>query len=172
MTTPLVILAGLAVIGGGINIPILERLKNLEHWLHDVVIFDEAHLTQPTGIKVGLAVVAIAGSLIGVSLGAAVYLRKRQDLAARIEQPIFAKGWYYDSSIAAFMGGPGRKAFDAVAWFDKHVIDGAVNGVATGIGKGADRGRLLQTGYVRNYALAMAFGVVVVAALLLSKAVF
>ena len=26
------------------------------------------------------------------------------------------------------MGGPGRESFEGAAWFDAHVIDGAVNG--------------------------------------------
>ena len=101
-----------------------------------------------------------------------VYLRNRQDLAEQIEQPILAKGWYYDSSITAFMGGPGRKAFDAVAWFDRTVVDGAVNGVGTLVREGAGRGRVVQSGYVRTYALGLAVGAVVIAALLLSKAVY
>jgi NADH-quinone oxidoreductase subunit L len=172
MTVPLLVLAPLALVGGFLNSPFTDDTKFLEHWLEPVVEFGEAHATSSTGVKVTLALLATAAGLLGIAAGAAVYLRKRQDLAARIEQPLLAKGWNYDSSISAFMGGPGRKAFDAVAWFDKHVIDGAVNGIATGVGRSADRGRLVQTGYVRNYALAMALGVVVVAAILLSKAVF
>ncbi len=37
----------------------------------------------------------------------------------------------YDAAVSEFMGGPGRKAFEAIAWFDQTVIDGAVNGVGT-----------------------------------------
>ena len=51
------------------------------------------------------------------------------------------------------------------------MIDGAVNGVATVVREGSAKGRLAQTGYVRNYALGLALGAVVIAALLLSKAV-
>ena len=135
-------------------------------------VYGEHHLSSGPSAKVGLALSATIGALIGIAFAVAVYLKKRRDLAAKIERPLFAKGWYYDSSIAAFMGGPGRKAFDAVAWFDKHVIDGAVNGVAVVVGKGSERGRVIQTGYVRNYAVGMALGAVVVAAILVSKAVF
>ena len=132
----------------------------------------EVHGTQSAGVKWGLAVVATIGGLLGIAGAFAVYIRKRQDLAAKVEQPVLVKGWFYDSAITAFMGGPGRKAFDAVAWFDRTVIDGAVNGVATVVREGSDKGRLVQTGYVRNYALGLAAGAVVVAALLLSKAVY
>ncbi|MEZ5182387.1 MAG: NADH-quinone oxidoreductase subunit L [Acidimicrobiales bacterium] len=172
MLTPLVVLAPLAFVGGWLNSPFWGAGHFLEHWLEPVIEFGEAPMTAGTGAKVSLALIATAAGLLGIAAAGAVYLRKRQDLMAKIEQPILAKGWYYDSSIAAFMGGPGRKAFDAVAWFDKHVIDGAVNGVATVVGKGADRGRLVQTGYVRNYALGLTFGVILLVGLFLTKAVF
>ena len=52
---------------------------------------------------------------------AAVYLKGAGD-RGRIEQPILAKGWGLDAAYASFMGGPGRKAFDAVALFDRVVV--------------------------------------------------
>jgi len=172
MTLPLVVLAFCAAVAGGLNIPIWDATKHLEHWLYPVIQFDEADLSVATGTKVGLALLAIVGAASGLLLAVLVYLKRRLDVAHKVEQPLFAKGWYYDSAIASFMGGPGRKAFDAVARFDKHIVDGAVNAVASGVGQGSAKGRLIQTGYVRNYALAMALGVVVITALLLSKAVF
>jgi NADH-quinone oxidoreductase subunit L len=44
--------------------------------------------------------------------------------------------------------------------FDAGVIDGAVNGIATLIGRAAERLRRYQTGFVMNYALSMLVGVV------------
>ena len=52
---------------------------------------------------------------------------------SRSSREILADGWRYDPAISAFMGGPGRKAFEAIAWFDKNIVDGAVNGAATTI---------------------------------------
>jgi NADH-quinone oxidoreductase subunit L len=172
MTVPLLVLAGLAIFGGSLNIGVDERLKSLEHWLEPVVIYGEAHVSADTAEKVGLAFTATIGALVGIALAVMVYLKRRWDIAAKVEQPLFAKGWYYDSAISSFMGGPGRKAFDAVAWFDKHVIDGAVNGVATVVRVSSDKSRTVQTGYVRNYALGLMIGVIVLTALLLTKAVF
>src|SRR5688572_2846709 len=37
MTLPLVVLAGLAVVAGALNLPFTDDLKVLEHWLHPVV---------------------------------------------------------------------------------------------------------------------------------------
>ena len=59
------------------------------------------------------------------------------------------------------MGGPGRKAFDGVAWVDTNVIDGAVNGVGQLGARHRRAGRARpQTGFVRNYAAAVGVGVV------------
>jgi NADH-quinone oxidoreductase subunit L len=171
MTLPLVVLAVFAVVGGGLNLPLLDATKYLEHWLEPVIHFGEAHPDASTVEKVALAGVATT-SLVGLFAAVVVYLKGRRDLAVRIEQPAMRKGWYYDSSISAFMGGPGRKAFQATTDFDKAVVDGAVNGVGTLVAEGSGRARLLQTGYVRHYALGLTLGVVVVAGLLLSKAVF
>ncbi|UCC63961.1 MAG: NADH-quinone oxidoreductase subunit L, partial [Anaerolineae bacterium] len=50
---------------------------------------------------------------------------------------------------------------DAVEW---QVIDRAVNGVALLLGQGSKGTRRLQTGYIRNYALGVVLGVVVICA--------
>ena len=98
---------------------------------------------------------------IGIALAVLVYVRRMFD-ADKIELDVFAKGWYIDSSIAKFMGGPGRKAFDAITWFDKTIIDGAVNGVAGIISSSSGELSRTQTGRVRNYAIGIASGAIVV----------
>jgi len=47
---------------------------------------------------------------------------------------------------------------------DLGIIDGAVNGLARLIGWCSDQLRQVQTGYVRNYALSVLLGVVVIVA--------
>jgi NADH-quinone oxidoreductase subunit L len=160
MTLPLVVLAALAAIGGALNLPFLHRLLFLEHWLEPVVRVGEVQLSVTTGTKVTLAVLAGVGAVIGILAAAEVYLRGRGD-RSKIEAPVLANGWYIDSAIAAFVAGPGTRFFAAVAWFDEHIIDGAVNGVAVLVRGSGDRIRRLQTGYVRNYALGLAGGAVV-----------
>ncbi|QYG94808.1 NADH-quinone oxidoreductase subunit L [Iamia sp. SCSIO 61187] len=151
MTAPLVVLAGLALVGGAIQLPFTDSTKRLEHWLLPVVEAGEHHLTSSTATKWALAAVAIVAGIAGIVGAAALYLRRRyEDQPAT--PPILLRGWYYDSSISTFMGGPGRKAFDAVAWFDRTVVDGAVNGVATLVRVGGGGLRRTQTGFVRAYA--------------------
>jgi NADH-quinone oxidoreductase subunit L len=127
---------------------------------------NERVIDVATGTKVGLAVIATLAALGGIVLGARVYLQKRM---RPVEPEILAEGWYFDSSISAFMGGPGQKGFDAVAAFDRTVIDGAVNGVAGSVRGGGKGLRLLQTGYVRSYALGVGIGVVALLAYFLTR---
>jgi NADH-quinone oxidoreductase subunit L len=160
MWIPLVTLAGLSFVGGGLNLPFVSDLLVLEHWLEPV--FEETlhHPHVSTGTKVALAVVAAITSLIGIAIAAGVYLQRRIE-ARRLEPEVLERAWYVDAAYAAFFGGPMRAAANWLAWvFDRKVIDGAVNGTAVGIREGAGRLRVLQTGYLRNYALGVAAGAV------------
>ncbi|MDQ2650264.1 MAG: NADH-quinone oxidoreductase subunit L, partial [Actinomycetota bacterium] len=169
MTLPLVVLAGLAIVGGGLNLPFTHDVKFLEQWLEPVVHHNERVIDVATGTKVGLAGIAVVAGLLGIAAAAAVYLQKR---VKPVEPKILAEGWYYDSSISAFVGGPGRAAFEGVATFDKTVVDGAVNGAAGAVA-GAGRGlRLLQSGYVRSYALGVTVGVVALLVYFLTRVTF
>jgi NADH-quinone oxidoreductase subunit L len=177
MAAPLVVLALLALVGGGLNLPFTEDFLVLEQWLHPVLEFvtpggalvpTEAEIDVDTGVKVALAVVAIVASLGGILAAAQVYLRRK---VKAVEPEILAHAWYYDETITAFMGGPGRAGFDTVIAIDEEVVDGAVNGVATLARVAGSRLRLLQTGYVRNYALGLAVGAVVLVGFLVGRGV-
>jgi NADH-quinone oxidoreductase subunit L len=159
MLFPLVVLAGLAIVGGIMQLPFSTDLHRLEHWLEPVVEFAEADIdgTWAYENKYLLLGVAIVVSLVGIAAAWLVYERKR---ARAIEPEILEQGWYYDRTVSAFMGGPGRRAFDAIAWFDAHVIDGAVNGVGRLVRGAGGVLRRSQTGYVRNYAGIIGVGVV------------
>ena len=166
MTVPLIVLAGLAAVGGLLNLPFTGRLQFLEHWLGPVIEGSERVVDVGTASKVGLAAIATAAGLAGIALAARVYLQRRND---PIEPAILADGWHYDRTLSAFVGGPGRQGFDAVAAFDASVIDGAVNGVATTV-RGSGRAlRVVQTGFVRSYALGVAIGAVGLLAFFLTR---
>jgi NADH-quinone oxidoreductase subunit L len=65
---------------------------------------------------------------------------------------------------------PGLLLGRVSVWFDGKGIDGAVNGIAAGLGGLSGRWRRWQNGFVRSYALSMLAGTVgVVVALLLVR---
>jgi NADH-quinone oxidoreductase subunit L len=166
MTTPLVVLAGLAVVGGAMNLPFTSGLKRLEHFLEPAIV-EEHHLPGAATLWV-LAAIAIAVAAGGILLAGAVYLKRRFD-ASRIERPIFAHGWYIDETYARIVGGPGETAFQAVADFDSTLVDGAVNGVGSAtLGLGG-RLRALQSGLVRSYALGLGVGAVLLLAFVITR---
>ena len=68
--------------------------------------------------------------------------------------------WNFDATVSRFMGGPGSKAFAAVAKFDKQVIDGAVDGTGQIVKKTASILRRSQNGLVRTYALGIGIGAI------------
>ena len=155
MWVPLVVLAILAIVGGGLNLPVHGDLTFLFDWLHPVVGETEAHIDVATGTKVGLAVVASIASLLGIAAAVAVYLRKR---ARAIEPALLLHAYHYDGALSAFMGGPGLAGAELAATGDKLVIDGAVNGGGILTRAGGSRLRVVQTGFVRSYALAITGG--------------
>jgi NADH-quinone oxidoreductase subunit L len=169
MLLPLVVLAGLAIVGGGLNLPFTGDLHLLEHWLEPVLFGNERHLDVATGTKVGLAAAAVVAALVGIGLAAAVYLKGR---IKPVEPRILADGWKYDEAISAFAGGPGRAGFEAAATFDREVVDGAVNGVAALVRRSGSGLRHVQSGYVRSYALGVAVGVVAILAYFLTRVSF
>ena len=152
MVLPLVVLAGLSIFVGLINLPFTKSSEKLTAWLEPVI---GAHESETA--KFPLAVIATAVALIGITASIMIYAKHK---AKPVEPVILAEGWYYDAAVTHFMGGPGRKAFDAVAWYDGAIVDGAVNGVGRLVRGTAQRIRTVQSGNVRNYAAAIGVGVV------------
>ena len=158
MTLPLVALAVLAVAGGALNLPFADSTKLLEKWLEPVVGVPEL----PHGATLwGLVVVAVFTAGVGILVGVGVYAQHRIP-AEDVEQEVFARGWYINDSYAAFVSGPGQRFFDALAWFDRNIIDGAVNGAAALAVLAGNQVRKVQNGQVRSYALGMAVGAVLI----------
>ena len=166
MTLPLIVLAGLSVVGGLVNTPF--RLT-LEHFLEPA--FELVKLQHPPeGIGPFLLLAGLS-VFAGLAGAAAAFLAYRQDKAGwRSFEGRFEPLWgmweqaynvddFYGKTIVA----PGRRLAEISAFdFDVPVVDGAVNGVARlvrGIGQWA---RPLQTGLVRNYGALLLAGAVIV----------
>jgi NADH-quinone oxidoreductase subunit L len=168
MLLPLVVLAGLSIVGGALNLPFSDSTKYLEQWLEPVVEGSQQTLDLAGGTQFALAVGTAVLAALGIVLAARVYLQRKLE---PVEPEILAHAWYYDETVSAFVGGPGEEAFEKTAEFDRDVVDGAVNGVGALVRDGGSRLRLAQTGYVRNYALGIAVGAFILIGLFLTRAV-
>ena len=70
-------------------------------------------------------------------------------------------GWYVDQAYSILLVNPGAAAARFTAnVFDTKVVDGLVNGVGAGTRRLAGAVRVVQTGFVRSYALAFFLGAV------------
>jgi NADH-quinone oxidoreductase subunit L len=168
MTVPLIILSIGGIFGGLLNLPFSDDTKFLEKWLEPVTGEFEHHLTLSGAAQWTFAIVSAAVGIIGIYVAWLVYDRHR---IKAVEPAVLQHAWYYDDTISAFVAGPGEESFEDVAWFDQHVIDGAVNDVGK-VSQLTGRGlRLLQTGYIRNYALGIGIGAVALLAWFVSRGI-
>ncbi len=156
MTAPLGILAIASMVAGVMNLPFTKWWHHLDHWLEPSLLHEHTFAASAS-TKWILAIVAIAAGVIGIATAAATYLQGRI-APGTFEKPVLADGWGYDRAITAFMGGPGHKLFDAIAWFDANVVDGIVNGAGQGVRGFATPLRRVQSGLVRSYAAGIGIG--------------
>jgi len=223
MTVPLMILAGLSVLGGALNLPVLH---SFEHWLGYTleahVVEGEAAAHEVTGI-LGFTwggldpVVAIGSTLLAlaaIGLGYYLYARRYpelqdQPIAKRPDDPLrsmlgpiftaFEKKYWVDElykliildtyvAISKFLA-------DVIDWkfwhdfvhdvviaggyrlltrvhsvqIDLGVINWVADNLATATQGAAGYARRLQTGLVRNYALSVLLGVVLILGFLMFR---
>ncbi len=197
VTIPLMILAGLSVLGGLINLP---GVHTFGHWLETTYEAFEVHLHLPESMNIQVALLSTILALVAIGLSWLLYGRKtlakrEEDPLQRSVRPIFAllnnKYWVDEiygllfvrpyNALAAFLA-------DIIDWkfwhdwfhdtviartfrglthflatiIDLEFIDAAAEGLAvltSLLGRGL---RKLQSGFVRNYALSVFVGVVVI----------
>ncbi|MDP9386779.1 MAG: NADH-quinone oxidoreductase subunit L [Actinomycetota bacterium] len=156
MAGPLVVLAGLAVVAGALNLPFGD-LQYLGRWLEPVFGEAEHHVDVAGSLKVTLALLAAAAAATGIAVAYAVFFRAGRTDA--FQPAVLKRAWGIDALYSAVVETPGR-ALSAFAAYvvDARIVDGIVNGMATLVRLGGSQLRKVQTGYVRNYALAVAFG--------------
>ncbi|MBN2554857.1 MAG: NADH-quinone oxidoreductase subunit L [Anaerolineales bacterium] len=198
ITLPLIGLAILAAVGGGLNLPGLHSLAGwLEHTLGHSHILEFNYLVA--GISTALALFAIG--LAWLLYGRKPMKQGEEDPLKRILGPVFsgiANKWWIDELYGAVFIRPYAalstwlaevvdwkfwhdwfhdsviaKGFRGLtAWLsmdvDLKVIDAIADGIARLTGSLSERMSALQTGYVRSYALSMFVGMV----LLLSYILF
>jgi len=173
MTLPLIVLGFLSVVGGFISLPLFDgKLEFLEHWLEPV--FENgnpADLTLSNGLTIGLLCIGALTGLAGIAFAYSLWHAspERAKAGTKLEPALFGNGFFYDLTIARFMGGPGRAFANGLAWFDRTVIDGAVVGIGVVTVQSGAIVRRVQSGYVRRYALGLALGTVVLLGFLVTR---
>ncbi len=118
--------------------------------------------------QVGLAVVDTAVALFGIAAAFSIW-RDRTE-SARFEPSFLEHVWHWDDFYDATIGRPLTEAAqfgDDV--IEPNIIDGAVTAVAVGVRRSAEGVRKVQSGFVRQYALAMALGLAVIVVYLVAR---
>ncbi|MEV7091871.1 NADH-quinone oxidoreductase subunit L [Amycolatopsis sp. NPDC051045] len=167
MWVPMVILSLGSVFAGGL----FALNSSFVHWLAPVVgEAPEEHFAINKWLMSGIVV---AVSLLGVLIAILIF---RRDVP--VEQPqrvsfvtrAARKDLYGNALNETLVARPGTWLSRALVFVDNRGVDGAVNGLAAGLGGGSGRLRRLQTGFVRSYALSMLGGTfLLLAALLLVR---
>src|SRR6266487_3215843 len=160
MTMPLIVLAALAIVTGYHGIP-----GFLSPALPGPMSLLPAHEGPATFAIMALATVMGLG---GIALAYVFYVLKPAlpSVIAQQWSSLYAGSlhkWYVDELYEAWFVRPTIEAAnDLWQWIDMRVIDAAVNGVAGSINLWSRALRLIQSGEVQHYALAMALGAVVI----------
>jgi len=179
MYVPLFALAGLTLIGGLLDLPFTNaRLNLLDRWLEPLFAgVKEPAISSFWGATL-LTAITLTGAVIGIIIARALYLHGLNEdgsdpAAERLGgfAGVLANGYYIDYAWSRFVSGPisafARALSDGI---DRTVIDGAVNGVGRVVREGGQGLRRVQTGLVRNYALAILAGTVVLLAYVSTRA--
>jgi NADH-quinone oxidoreductase subunit L len=168
MTLPLVVLAGLSVVGGVLDLPWVHRFS-LAAFLNPALGFIPSHGHASTVAQWALAGVDVVVALVG--LFAAFSIWRDRVTSERYESSFLERVWRWDDLYDATIGRP----LTAAAHFgddvvEPRVIDGAVAAVAVGVRRSAEGLRKVQSGFVRHYALATVLGLAVIVVYLVARA--
>jgi len=179
ITLPLVVLAGLATVGGLIGIPHAIDIAHVGNKLnaflapvfqHSQELYKiEAHGSASTEIV--LMVFSVAVALAGIALATVMYMKdptlpgKFTAKFGKLHRAVFNK-WYVDEIYDTLFVNSTKK-LGIFCWkgFDVKVVDGVVNGVAKLVGALSSVLRYTQSGLFQNYALTMVLGTVVMVAI-------
>ncbi|MDF1535982.1 MAG: NADH-quinone oxidoreductase subunit L [bacterium] len=174
ITVPLMILAFLAAVGGFLGIPVFLKANVMHNWLGPFFTAaarhgaEASHSVHSLAAELGLMVISVMVALGGIIL-AYVMILKRPAVTEEVHEDFkflydlfFNKWWVdevYDRMVIRPLHWLGR-----IFWtiFDGKGIDGTLHGIAGGAQVSGRFLARLQTGFVQNYALTMAAGLVLV----------
>jgi NADH-quinone oxidoreductase subunit L len=151
MRGPLVFLAALSVIAGW--------------WIWEFAGFVYAGHPQEIHFDLKFALITQLVPLAGLALAYGMYILKAPDpdaLAVRFAGPytLLKRRYYVDEVYDWIIDNIVMRLSTGLAWFDRHIVDGAVNGVAWIVNWLGNHLRYIQTGNVQHYAMILFGGVV------------
>ena len=158
MTAPLVFLAAVTVVAGFIPFGHLVSSDGQPYTIH---------------LNWTVAIASVVVAVVAIAIATALY-RKKSPVPARMAAAMpglhrAAYRRFYMDELYLFI--TKRVIFNCVsrpiAWFDRHIIDGALNGLAHVTQRTAVAIRGIQSGQVQQYVYVILLGTVVIAALVL-----
>jgi NADH-quinone oxidoreductase subunit L len=173
MWIPLVILAGLSVIGGYVGLPAVIGPNQFADFVAPVL--GEHAMEIAPELEWTLIAISVAAAFIGIVVALWFYVSNR-DIPARLTRyypwlyALLANKYWIDPIYDYFLARPGRWLANAF-WIgmDGRVINGIADGLGNAFRNFGRRLRTLQSGYARGYALAMLIGIVVVIAVVVMR---
>jgi NADH-quinone oxidoreductase subunit L len=163
MTVPLVILAVFATGLGAVGLPWLPK---------DIHTFLDPLARRPLGLDIPLLIQSDGLAILGILAAFLLYRRRSAtDPLRRALGPLYtalSRKLWVDELYMLIIRGLFFTGTTAIAWFDRHVVDGVVNFVGWVSQRGGALVRRTVTGKVQSYTLFILCGVLVVLALLLT----
>ena len=158
MTLPLIVLAAITCVAGFIPFGEFISSNGEPYTIH---------------INPAVAFTSIAVAVLAIIAATVMYARPQQPVADKLAQRFSGlhKAAYRRFYIDEFYMFVTKRIIFAgisrpIAWFDRHVVDGFMNGLAWGANKLAYVIRRLQNGQVQQYAWVFLVGTIVIIALL------
>jgi len=159
MTTPLIVLAVLSLVGG-----VLILGGWITGWLEPVTGPEEPHdlFVSPLVLTGIITLVVLGGVAIGwFTYGAGRTIADHPPANVRFATRAARADLFGDALNEAVFMRPGQQLTKALLFVDDKIVDGFVNGLAALVGGSSGAARRAQTGFVRTYALTMLGGALI-----------
>ena len=167
MTTPLLVLAGLSILGGIVDLPWVHH-DSLAGFLAPTFGYVAAGGHAGTWAQFALGLVDAAAAVLG--LMAAFTIWRDISSSTRYESSFLEHVWHWDDAYDTVIG---RPLIEAAQFSDDviepRVIDGGVTSIAVGVRRSGEGLRKVQSGFVRHYALATVLGLAVIIVFLVAR---
>jgi NADH-quinone oxidoreductase subunit L len=157
MTTPLIVLAVLAVVAGFVNTPFNEWLG---HWLTGQEHEETANWT--------VIILSTLAGLLGIGLGYLIYLKRtipRDIVSSKVPwlYTLLNRKYFIDEIYDAIVVKPLRGLGYILELIDIYIIDGIVRLVAFTVVSLGRLGSRLQNGQLQSYGVIMLLGMLILA---------